>query len=135
MCRVKTDMMLRLGLRSNLHLVMLFPFCGSRSRDSPCALAWSNTPKHARDKAPATLAFVVRHSRSAASACRCAMMSLLLKWSGHAGPRPMHSSVRPPHVLWSLSHRSPARRREHLISEIEKVTESHNVNSLFFYFL
>ena len=42
------------------------------------------------------------------------MMALLLKpWSSasQAGPRPMHISLRPPHVLCSLSHGSPAPQR------------------------
>lgn len=41
-------------------------------------------------------------------AWREATISLLAKWSGHAGPRPMHISVRPPQVLWLRSHRISA---------------------------
>lgn len=51
-------------------------------------------------------------SAAAASACRRAMTSLLRKpksSASQAGPRPMHSSVRPPHVLCCASHGSPAR--------------------------
>ena len=50
------------------------------------------------------------HSSMAFSDWRLAMISLLLKpWSSasHAGPRPMHISLRPLHVLCSFSHGSP----------------------------
>ena len=50
------------------------------------------------------------HSSMAFSDWRLAMISLLLNpWSSasHAGPRPMHISLRPLHVLCSFSHGSP----------------------------
>ncbi len=82
----------------------------------------------ASGKAPATLMFAVRHSCSAMSACRRAIMSLLLKWSGHAGPRPMQSSVRPSQVLWSLSHRSSAQGRVQSMTYCTVITAMHNQN-------
>ena len=46
-------------------------------------------------------------SACALSACACATTRVLSKWSGQAGPRPMHCSTRPPHVLCTASQGRP----------------------------
>ena len=68
-------------------------------------------------KSPETSSVADVSSSRALSAWRWAMISLLLKLSGQAGPRAMHSLFLPLHRLWS-SQGNPAR---HLLALLQRL--------------
>jgi hypothetical protein len=70
---------------------------------------WHNfLQQHVVHRAP-EMGVVLFHSCSACWYWRRPMISLDTKWSGHPGPRPTHSSLRPLQVECSGEHGSPVR--------------------------
>lgn len=74
---------------------------------------------------PETCSDAESSSSRALSACRWAMTSLLLKLSGQAGPRAMHSLFLPLHRLWS-SQGNPT--RHHSAVKLCKARSCHHTS-------